>query len=144
MTEVKKLTKPEQIKEDKRLRVLQEVQNGLGSILNSELVSEGIELARRARRVDSDLRTASGGVPDPVAGQLYRSLNSVPANLVEGYARTTNESRLNFMLIARGSAYESQIHARILELAWLPEIVRLCFLLDELIVHHVKEVDQND
>jgi four helix bundle protein len=141
---VKKLTKPEQAKENKRLKVLEELQNGLGSILNSEPVVEGIRLAQRARKACYDPENRMGSFPDPVAGQLYRALNSVPANIVEGAARTTNESRLSFMLIARGSAYESQVHARILELTWLPDIIRLCFILDELIEHHVKKGEQDD
>lgn len=144
MSEVRKLTKPEQAKENKRMLVLESVQDGLRSILTSEVVREGIRLTQRAREVDSDLRRANGGVPDPVANQLYRSLNSVPANFVEGHARATSEGILSFLLIARGSAYESQIHAQILELPWLADISRLCFLLDEIIEHRVKEVNHDD
>lgn len=43
-----------------------------------------------------------------VAGQLLRALGSVPANLAEGYGRSTGPDRARFFEYALGSARESR------------------------------------
>jgi four helix bundle protein len=56
---------------------------------------------RDARRLVDD-RVAA-----PIAGQLYRALGSVAANIAEGYSRSSGGDRVWLFEYARGSARES-------------------------------------
>jgi len=53
-------------------------------------------------KLAADSRTAS------IAGQLYRSLGSVTANLAEGYGRSSGKDRARIHEIALGEARESR------------------------------------
>ena len=45
-----------------------------------------------------------------LTSQIRRSLNSVSANIAEGFGRSTKKDKANFYIIARGSSYETQNH----------------------------------
>jgi len=45
-----------------------------------------------------------------LTSQIRRSANSVSANIAEGFGRRTNKDKINFYIIARGSAFETQSH----------------------------------
>lgn len=52
--------------------------------------------------------------------QIRRAASSVPANIAEGFGRTTGKDREHFYIMARGSLYELDTHLQIaLELAYL-------------------------
>lgn len=53
-------------------------------------------------KLAADTRTSS------IAGQLYRSLGSVTANLAEGYSRSSGKDRARIHEIALGEARESR------------------------------------
>ena len=56
----------------------------------------------------ADVRTlARDRVTEPVAGQLYRALGSIGANLAEGYSRSSGPDRVRMFEYALGSARES-------------------------------------
>jgi len=42
--------------------------------------------------------------------QLFRSISSVPANIAEGFGRSSNKDKRRFIIISRGSAEESKYH----------------------------------
>lgn len=43
-----------------------------------------------------------------ITDQLIRAVTSVPANIAEGFGRYTRKEFINFLVIARGSAYETR------------------------------------
>lgn len=45
-----------------------------------------------------------------LTSQMRRSAISVPANIVEGYARQTKKDKINFFVIARGSLAELEYY----------------------------------
>ena len=53
-------------------------------------------------QLDSTRRT------QPIAGQLYRALGSIGANVTEGFSRSTGADRARFFEYALGSARESR------------------------------------
>lgn len=55
--------------------------------------------------------------------QLVRSLGSVVANAVEGRARGTRRNNIQFLRVARGSAYEAVVWSRV---SGQPELIELC------------------
>ena len=55
-----------------------------------------------ARALDSRALTS------PVAGQLYRSVNSIGANIAEGYGKSSGRDRVRFFEYALGSAREAR------------------------------------
>jgi four helix bundle protein len=67
----------------------------LASFLADTAWSEVDALAMNARTSD-------------VAGQLYRALGSIAANIAEGYSRGTSADRVRFLEYALGSARESR------------------------------------
>ena len=55
---------------------------------------------------------ARHGVTERVAGQLYRALGSIGANLAEGYSRSSGMDRVRMFEYALGSARESVVWYR--------------------------------
>ncbi len=56
----------------------------------------------------SDARRLGGArVTEAVGAQLYRALGSVPANIAEGYSRSSGADRVRFFEYALGSVRES-------------------------------------
>jgi len=45
-----------------------------------------------------------------LTSQIRRSSNSAPANISEGFGRSTNKDKANFYVIARGTSFETQNH----------------------------------
>ena len=45
-----------------------------------------------------------------LTSQIRRSSNSIPANIAEGFGRKTAKDKVNFYVISRGSAFETQNH----------------------------------
>lgn len=45
-----------------------------------------------------------------LTSQIRRSSNSIPANIAEGFGRKTIKDKVNFYVISRGSAFETQNH----------------------------------
>ncbi len=45
-----------------------------------------------------------------LTSQLRRSANSISANISEGFGRNSNRNKIQFYIIARGSAFETQNH----------------------------------
>lgn len=76
----------------------------------------------------------------PVLDQLYRSLNSVAANLVEGWARPANGMQTNFYFFARGSAYESLVHNQCLNLPFESRILKAIEFVNSLIRSQVSNL----
>jgi four helix bundle protein len=69
--------------------------------------------------------------------QLGRSLGSVAANFAEGHGRCMIQDKIRFLRMARGSAYESVVHARILYVDYaqdLADIIKLAEALDAYIL----------
>jgi four helix bundle protein len=67
--------------------------------------------------------------------QIRRSAVSIMANIAEGYGRRTNKEFANFLIIAHGSAAETQSHLYIaLDLKYIsPEMFKELYdLLDEI------------
>jgi four helix bundle protein len=48
-----------------------------------------------------------------LTAQLRRSISSVPANITEGFYRSSNRELVQFLFIARGSLGESAYHLRL-------------------------------
>ena len=69
-------------------------------------------------------------VTAPVAGQLYRALGSIGANLVEGYGRSSGLDRVRFYEYSLGSSRESLIWYRLARPV----------LGDELVAHRQEEL----
>jgi four helix bundle protein len=72
----------------------------------------GYQLARehsRAVRVLID-SASSAGFADLV-GQFRKSAASIPANILEGFGEWRPGKRLNYLMIAKGSTFESWAHA---------------------------------
>lgn len=42
--------------------------------------------------------------------QLFRSASSIPANIAEGFGRSTDKEKRRFLIISRGSAEETKYH----------------------------------
>jgi four helix bundle protein len=67
---------------------------------------------RRAVELADDLRAVVGDWPKldqwTLGVQLIRSADSVGANIAEAFGRSSVPDQLRFLLIARGSAYETQ------------------------------------
>ena len=45
-----------------------------------------------------------------LTSQIRRAANSVSANIAEGFGRNGNKDKINFYIVARGSAFETQSH----------------------------------
>lgn len=70
-----------------------------------------------AHRVTIDIYLASKSFPREeqfgLTSQLRRSISSVPANITEGFYRSSNKELVQFLFIARGSLGESTYHLRL-------------------------------
>lgn len=65
--------------------------------------------------------------------QMYRSVNSVAANLIEGRGRPNNGNRTSFYFYARASAYESLVHNQCLGLPYKSQLVTVIDFLNNLL-----------
>jgi four helix bundle protein len=45
-----------------------------------------------------------------LTSQIRKSSNSAPANIAEGFGRSTKKDKANFYIIARGTSFETQSH----------------------------------
>ena len=45
-----------------------------------------------------------------LTSQIRKSSNSAPANIAEGFGRSTKKDKANFYIIARGTSFETQNH----------------------------------
>jgi len=60
-----------------------------------------------------------------LAAQLRRAVQSIPANIAEGYGRFYYQDDIRFCYIARGSLEETRSHlAFAYEMAYLPESIQ--------------------
>lgn len=70
-----------------------------------------------AHKLTLDAYKASKSFPTEeqfgLSSQLKRSVSSVPANITEGFYRSTNKELLQFLYIARGSLGETLYHLRL-------------------------------
>jgi four helix bundle protein len=81
-------------------------------------------------------RLAKNWTTRSVAGQLYRSIGSIAANLAEGYSRSSGKDRVRLLEYALGSARESLVWYN-LGRGYLPNgidaqeqrLIRICQLL---------------
>lgn len=89
-------------------------------------------LTKRIYQVTGDTKFSRDfGLSD----QIRRASVSIMANIAEGYGRRTNKDFANFLVIAHGSAAETQSHLYIaLDLGYIPESAfqELYGLLDEI------------
>jgi four helix bundle protein len=51
-------------------------------------------------------------VTRPIAGQLYRAVGSIAANIAEGYSRSAGRDRVRHLEYALGSAREARVWYR--------------------------------
>ena len=67
------------------------------------------QLSRKLRAVclDDAEVIRSNPMTEEIAGQLYTAVGSIPANLVEGYSRSSGRDRARIFEYALGSARES-------------------------------------
>jgi four helix bundle protein len=126
-----KLSKPNQ-------KILQRKNNirlaslaGCADLLSSDLIQECARLARAVPIINSE------GDSDAIASQLYRSIDSVGANVMEGFGRVSLVDQTKFFAIARGSAYESAFHAMALGWEEFDSVINVCNLLDKFILDYV-------
>ncbi len=74
------------------------------SLAEFRVYQHALELSQVAWRIHCD-------IPKPnrysIGDQFIRSIDSIGANIAEGYGRYTFKERLNFIRIARGSLYEA-------------------------------------
>ena len=59
-----------------------------------------------------DARQLDSGITRPLAGQLYRAVASIPANIAEGYGRLSGRDRARFYEYALGSTREAIVWYR--------------------------------
>jgi four helix bundle protein len=83
----------------------------------------GYQLARehsRAVRVLIDAASAAGFAD--LVTQFRKSAASIPANILEGFGEWRPGKRLNYLMIAKGSTFESWAHAdTMVDFGLLPE-----------------------
>lgn len=97
---------------------------GFDVVLDHPICTNAIKLA-------SDMLIASveaSGFEADLINQLGRSLGSVAANFAEGHGRSMFQDKLRFLRLARGSAYESVVHARIYYVEGADQITEICAL----------------
>ena len=61
------------------------------------------EVYRLAKKLPKEERYA-------LADQLRRSASAIPSNIAEGFGRETGKDYANFLVIARGSVFETETH----------------------------------
>ncbi len=61
------------------------------------------EVYRLAKKLPKEERYA-------LADQLRRSASAIPSNIAEGFGRETSKDYANFLVIARGSVFETETH----------------------------------
>lgn len=88
------------------------------------------------------MKEAEGVAWLDLSNQLGRSLISIGANFNEALGRSGVTEKLRFLRIARGSAYESIFHARVLYTEPPVEIITLVNLLDAYIVGMIPQEDE--
>ena len=57
-------------------------------------------------------------VTERIAGQLYAAVNSITANLGEGYSRSSGKDRARFFEYALGSAAKASVGIRVRDPSW--------------------------
>lgn len=97
---------------------------GFGVVLDHPICVKSQVLAGNLLMTDS---TAEGFAGE-IVNQLGRSLASVCANFAEGHGRSSQQDKIRFLRIARGSAYESVGHARIYYVEGAKEVEQVCEL----------------
>jgi four helix bundle protein len=126
-----KMTKAEQQALDRIAVIIDDVQSGLADIRQSPAVRLSVTLTKLARALPYGT--------DPIMHQLYRALNSVGANIVEGFGRGPSQARTQFLLIARGSAEEALVHAECVEWSEAHQIQLLICYVEQMILRYVTD-----
>lgn len=101
---------------------------GFGVVLDHPICSEAIRLASHMLVTGVNDTRFSADLVD----QLGRSLGSIAANFAEGHGRSMAQDKLRFLRMARGSAYESIVHARIYYAEGAKEIHEIAELAQQL------------
>ena len=120
-------------REDSLRRLVEGAQKGVGHMAEHPLVNLALDLLDRTAALRN-----SAAYPEDFQvwyGQYTKSVGSVSANFIEGYARGSQQEFIKFLAIARGSAYEAYVWSRASGIICIVDDTRaLCDLVDRIIL----------